>query len=163
MASLQPSWLSSVSTIKNKNDSSAKQKLKLSSLKLSFFLNATSNNDEASEQPTSENSPEPEASLDPVKLAFEKAKAYRKLKESNSDSKYEQNPDKDAARAAVEKAKECKKNKDTVSFQNGTNSGTIVTSGTCTVTELMFFIFFIFYYYFSYYKFSMNECLVFIS
>lgn len=123
MASLQPSWLSSVSTIKNKNDSSAKQKLKLSSLKLSFFLNATSNNDEASEQPTSENSPEPEASLDPVKLAFEKAKAYRKLKESNSDSKYEQNPDKDAARAAVEKAKECKKNKDTVSFQNGTNSG----------------------------------------
>lgn len=123
MASLQPSWLSSVSTIKNKNDSSAKQRPKLSSLKLSFFLNATSNNDEASEQPTSENSPEPEASLDPVKLAFEKAKAYRKLKESNSDSKYEQNPDKDAARAAVEKAKECKKNKDTVSFQNGTNSG----------------------------------------
>lgn len=107
-------------------------------------MNATSNNDEASEQPTSENSPEPEASLDPVKLAFEKAKAYRKLKESNSDSKYEQNPDKDAARAAVEKAKEYTKNKDTVSFQNGTNSGTIVTSGKCTVTELMFFIFLFF-------------------
>lgn len=123
MASLQPSWLSSVSTIKNKNVSSAKQKPKLSSLKHSFFLNASSNYAEASEQPTSENSTEPEASLDPVKLAFEKAKAYKKLKESNPDSKNEQNPDKDAASDAVEKAKEYKKNKDTVSFQNGTNSG----------------------------------------
>lgn len=139
MASLQPSWLSSVSTIKNKNVFSAKQKPKLSSLKLSFSLNASSNNPEASEQPTSENSPEPEASPDPVKLAFEKAKTYKKLKESNPDSKNEQNPDKDAASDAVEKAKEYKKSKDTVSFQNGSNSGTIVTSGTCTVTELMIF------------------------
>ncbi|KAJ4711520.1 Cytochrome C oxidase subunit [Melia azedarach] len=111
MTSLPQPWISSLNTIKTL--SSAKPKL--SSFKVSFSLNSES------PQPISEDSPE--TTLDPVKLAFEKAKAYKKLKESNPDSKNEQNRDQvaDSVKAAMEKAKEYKNNKGIV--DSGVSSG----------------------------------------
>nr|XP_023911386.1 uncharacterized protein LOC112022998 [Quercus suber] len=99
MASLQPSWLSSLNTISpskptffpstNLNKSNSFKPFKLSSSK-------NQSNAESSE-PISPNSPEttpePEpASIDPVKLAFKKAKSYKKSLQSKPVSKIEQNP-----------------------------------------------------------------------
>ncbi|XP_044487733.1 uncharacterized protein LOC123212670 isoform X2 [Mangifera indica] len=129
MTCLQSPWLSSFSTIKTVSST----KPKLSSFKLSFSLKSSSNNaEQSSSQPTSDNLTEPP--LDPVKLAFEKAKAYKKTIRSVPHSKTEQNPDKDLAsngdggknipasvKAAMEKAEEYKGNKRIV--ENGTSSG----------------------------------------
>lgn len=132
MTCLQSPWLSSFSTIKTVSST----KPKLSSFKLSFSLKSSSNNaEQSSSQPTSDNLTEPP--LDPVKLAFEKAKAYKKTIRSVPHSKTEQNPDKDLAsngdggknipasvKAAMEKAEEYKGNKRIV--ENGTSSGIMV-------------------------------------
>ncbi|KAM1811898.1 hypothetical protein ACFX12_028481 [Malus domestica] len=160
MASLQPSLFSSLSTI-----SSTKPTLFLSinpnkphpskPFKLSFSLNPP--NAESS-QPASPNSPEttPEAEpgpVDPVKLALENAKAYKKSVQMNKNSKIEKNPAEDSGgiagnggtgagsgsdggakelpasvKIAMEKAKEYKKSKGTVGggdINAGENKGTI--------------------------------------
>ncbi|KAJ0037526.1 hypothetical protein Pint_23832 [Pistacia integerrima] len=129
MTCLQPPWLSSLNTIKTISST----KPKFTSFKLLFSVNSSSNNaEQSSSRATSDDSPEPP--LDPVKLAFEKAKAYKKTIQSVPDSKTEQNPDIDSAlkgdgdkkipasvKAAMEKAKEYKGNKGNV--ENGTSSG----------------------------------------
>ena len=143
MASLHPSWLSALnsintispskpavfpSTILNKTHS-------LKPLKLSSSVNPS--NAESSE-PISPSSPEttPEpvpGAIDPVKLAFEKAKAYKKEAKSKQVSKIEQNPVEDSGtkevpvsvKVAMERAKEYKKNKGVVG--GGKNGGEIDT------------------------------------
>ena len=99
MASLQPSWFSSLNTISpskptffpstNLNKSNSFKPFKLSS--------STNQSNAESSEPISPNSPEtapePEpASIDPVKLAFEKAKSYKKSLQSKPVSKIEQDP-----------------------------------------------------------------------
>lgn len=157
MTCLQPPCLSSFNTIKTISST----KPKFTSFKLSFSVNSSSNNaEQSSSRPTSDDSPEPP--LDPVKLAFEKAKAYKKTIKSVPDSKTEQNPDIDAAlngdgdkkipasvKAAMEKAKEYKGNKGGV--ENGTSSGIIVITPTCDMF-LCENSYFDNYQYFQYYK-----------
>lgn len=140
MASLQPSWLSSLNTI-----SSTKPTLFPSSnlnkphpskpFKLSFSLNPA--NDESS-QPISPETTTPQ--VDPVKLALENAKAYKKTVEMNKKLKIMKSPSTDsdgtagssgsgsgsdgangktkelpaAVKIAMEKAKEYKQKKGTV-------------------------------------------------
>ncbi|EEF49596.1 uncharacterized protein LOC8270916 [Ricinus communis] len=91
---------------------------KTSFFKVSFSLNPS--NAESSQNPP-ESTPEPDP--DPVKLAFEKAKAYKKTIEETKKAKLEQNPvegsagnngkDKEvpvSVKVAMEKAREYKKN-----------------------------------------------------
>ncbi|KAK3223816.1 hypothetical protein Dsin_010841 [Dipteronia sinensis] len=129
---LQPSWLSSLNTIYSST------KARHVSFKVSFSLNPSTNTEnEPPQPPTSPDSPPPETTLDPVKLAFEKAKAYKKKSiQSAPVSKFEQNPDKESAgisnngdktvqastMASMEKTKEYNNNnKGTV--ETGTSSG----------------------------------------
>ncbi|XP_021295738.1 uncharacterized protein LOC110425222 isoform X2 [Herrania umbratica] len=96
MAVLQHSWLSTFNTTALFSSFNPQ---KNSPFKLSF--SQTRSNDEAS-QPISPNLEEtiPESTkgpVDPVKLAFERAKAYKKMK-VNPDSKTEQNPGGDSGR-----------------------------------------------------------------
>lgn len=93
MAALQHSWLSSLNTTLLFSSKHQKN----SPFKLSFSQN------QPSDEPVSLNSEEtaPEYAqgpvvVDPVKLAFEKAKAYRKTKVNPDSSKTEQNPGEDA-------------------------------------------------------------------
>ncbi|KAL5827250.1 hypothetical protein ACOSQ4_019047 [Xanthoceras sorbifolium] len=132
---LQPSWLSSLNTIKTKPSSSSKPKRV--SFKVTFSLSSSTNAEEEPPRPTSPDSPPPETTLDPVKLAFEKAKAYKKKSMQPAPvSKVEQNPDKESAgvdndgdnkavqasaEAAMEKTEEYNKSKGTV--ETGTSSG----------------------------------------
>ncbi|ONI20700.1 hypothetical protein PRUPE_2G029800 [Prunus persica] len=143
MASLQPSWLSSLNSISSTTkptlfpSTNLNKPHPLKPFKLSFSLNPP--NSESS-QPNSPNSPEttPEAQpgpTDPVKLALENAKAYKKSVQMNKKLKIEKNPVKDgdgiagngesgpdgagggkkevpaAVKIAMEKAKEYKKSK----------------------------------------------------
>ncbi|XP_028782977.1 uncharacterized protein LOC114739090 [Neltuma alba] len=93
MASLQPSWFSSLKLI-----SPVKPSLLLSSpyKPIKVFCALNPENVESSEA-TPESQPEP---VDPVKLAFSKAKAYRESLKLNSDLKVEQN----IAASSVEKS-----------------------------------------------------------
>ncbi|KAK7814293.1 hypothetical protein CFP56_003351 [Quercus suber] len=96
MASLQPSWLSSLNTI-SPSKPTFFPSTNLNKSK-SFKLSSSTNQSNAeSSEPISPNSPEttPEtepASIDPLKLAFEKAKSYKKSLQSKPVSKIEQNP-----------------------------------------------------------------------
>ncbi|XP_008245282.1 PREDICTED: uncharacterized protein LOC103343400 isoform X1 [Prunus mume] len=143
MASLQPSWLSSLNTISSTTkptlfpSTNLNKPHPLKPFKLSFSLNPP--NAESS-QPNSPNSAEttPEAEpgpTDPVKLALENAKAYKKSVQMNKKLKIEKNPVKDgdgiagngesgpdgagggkkevpaAVKIAMEKAKEYEKSK----------------------------------------------------
>ncbi|XP_018807824.1 uncharacterized protein LOC108981190 [Juglans regia] len=144
MGCLQPSWLSALNTMNTISPS--KPTLfppstnfiishSFKPLKQPFSLN--SSNSESSE-PVPPNSPEstPDAKLgavDPVKLAFEKAKAYKKEVKSKLVSEVEQNPVEDSGvggvtrevpvsvKVAMEKAKEYNKSKGVVS--SGTKGG----------------------------------------
>uniref|UniRef100_A0A2N9ENT2 Uncharacterized protein n=1 Tax=Fagus sylvatica TaxID=28930 RepID=A0A2N9ENT2_FAGSY len=99
MASLQPTWLSSL-----KNISPSKPTFfpstnlnKPNSFKPFKLLSSTNPSNADSSEPNSPNSPEtsPEAepaANDPVKIAFEKAKSYKKSLQSKSVLKSEQNP-----------------------------------------------------------------------
>ncbi|KAI9115253.1 hypothetical protein K1719_013572 [Acacia pycnantha] len=91
MASLQPSWFSSPNLISRAKPSLLSSQFK--PIKLLWALNPE--NAESSET-TPESQPGP---VDPVKLAFSKAKAYRESLKSNSDLKVEQN----IASSSVEK------------------------------------------------------------
>ncbi|KAH7528062.1 hypothetical protein FEM48_Zijuj05G0031800 [Ziziphus jujuba var. spinosa] len=158
MASFQASWLSSLNTISpTKPDIFPSNAIKNQSFKpfrISFSLNSANNEPS---QPSSPNSPETTSEVetgpvDPVKLAFAKAKEYKNLAHSSRKLELEQNPVEesdgiangnggsglvsdggsgetkevpDSLKIAVEKAKEYKKNKDTVD----TNSGLKGTSG----------------------------------
>ncbi|XWS74739.1 hypothetical protein CRYUN_Cryun01aG0023500 [Craigia yunnanensis] len=124
MAALQHSWLSSLNTTALLSSSNHQ---KNSPFKVSFSQNQP--NDEASmaispksEETTPESAQGP---VDPIKLAFERAKAYKKTK-VNPDSKIEQNPGGDSGgdgkktdgsketsasvKVAMEKAREYKEN-----------------------------------------------------
>ncbi|KAG2671772.1 hypothetical protein I3760_13G010800 [Carya illinoinensis] len=143
MDSLQPSWLSALNTMNTisppkptlfpSTNFSISHSFK--PLKQPFSVN--SSNAESS-KPVPPNSPEgtPDAKLgavDPVKLAFEKAKAYKKEVKSKLVSEIEQNPVEDSGvgggtrevpvsvKVAMEEAKECNKSKGVVS--SGTKGG----------------------------------------
>ncbi|KAM4072720.1 hypothetical protein ACB094_11G160400 [Castanea mollissima] len=99
MASLQPSWFSSLNTISpskptffpstNLNKSNSFKPFKLSS----STKQSNAESSESTSPNSTETTPEPEpASVDPVKLAFEKAKSYKKSLQSKPVSKIEQNP-----------------------------------------------------------------------
>lgn len=156
MASFQASWLSSLNTISpTKPDIFPSNAIKNQSFKpfrISFSLNSANNEPS---QPSSPNSPETTSEVetgpvDPVKLAFAKAKEYKNLAHSSRKLELEQNPVEesdgiangnggsglvsdggsgetkevpDSLKIAVEKAKEYKKNKDTVDTNSGTCSG----------------------------------------
>ncbi|MBA0813970.1 hypothetical protein Gohar_027782 [Gossypium harknessii] len=92
MAALQHSWLSSLKTTAL---FSSTNQHKSSLFKVPFSQNWSQSSDEAS-NPESPNSEEA-APVDPVKLAFEKAKSYKKTKV---------NPDGDSSPASVKVAKE---------------------------------------------------------
>ncbi|KAK3223846.1 hypothetical protein Dsin_010871 [Dipteronia sinensis] len=141
---LQPSWLSSLNTIYSST------KARHVSFKVSFSLNPSTNTEnEPPQPPTSPDSPPPETTLDPVKLAFEKAKAYKKKSiQSAPVSKFEQNPDKESAgisnngdktvqastMASMEKTKEYNNNnKGTV--ETGTSSGRGVPAGLVPLSD----------------------------
>ncbi|KAJ6713291.1 CYTOCHROME C OXIDASE SUBUNIT [Salix purpurea] len=96
MASLhvQPSWLSSLT----------KNPTTLFSSKASPFKVSLSVNSSNAESPnnSSQNPSEPEpGSVDPVKLAFEKAKAYRNSIETSKNVKIEPNPDEDSGGSTI--------------------------------------------------------------
>ncbi|XVE69516.1 hypothetical protein DITRI_Ditri09bG0158300 [Diplodiscus trichospermus] len=139
MAAVQHSWLSSLNTTALFSSSNHKKK---SPFKLSFSQNQS--NDEApmpispnSEATTPESAQGP---VDPVKLAFERAKAYKKTK-VNPDSKTEQNPGGDSlgngkesdgseeisasVKAAMEKEKEYKENKGVLDGVEDSSEGRI--------------------------------------
>lgn len=99
MAALQGSWLSSLNTISPTKrtlftPTNVKKYCSFKPFRISYSLNSA--NDEPP-QPSSPNSPETTSEaeagpVDPVKLAFAKAKAYKNLAESTPKLKLEQNP-----------------------------------------------------------------------
>lgn len=113
---LQPSWLSSLS----KNPSSLFPS-RTSLFKVSLSVNSSS---AESSNPASQNSPEPDPGpVDPVKLAFEKAKQYKKSKiekspvegsASGGDVIEKNKQVSDSVKVAMDNAKEYKKNKGAV-------------------------------------------------
>lgn len=147
MASLQPSWPSALNTMNTISPSkptffpSTNLNRTYSVKPLKLFSSVNPSGAESSE-PISPNSsdttPEPVAGAkDPVKLAFEKAKAYKKEVKSKLVSTVEQNPVGDAGtkqvpasvQVTVEKAKEDNKNKGVVSSgKNNIVSGLILES-----------------------------------
>jgi hypothetical protein len=154
MASLQPSWLSALNSINTISPSKPAvfpstilyKTHSLKPLKLSSSVNPS--NAESSE-PISPSSPEttPEpvpGAIDPVKLAFEKAKAYKKEAKSKQVSKIEQNPVDDSGtkevpvsvKVAMERAKEYKKNKGVVG--GGKNGGQMDTVSGIILESLVF-------------------------
>lgn len=143
MDSLQPSWLSALNTMNTISPSkptlfpSTNFSISHSFKPLKQPFSVNSSNAESSE-PVPPNSPEstPDAKLgavDPVKLAFEKAKAYKKEVKSKLVSEIEQNPAEDSGvgggtrevpvsvKVAMQKAKEYNKSKGVVS--SGTKGG----------------------------------------
>ncbi|KAF3437462.1 hypothetical protein FNV43_RR20215 [Rhamnella rubrinervis] len=155
MAALQASWLSSLNTISPTKPTlltskNVKKYCSFKPFRISYSLNSA--NDETP-QPSSPNSPETTSEaetgpVDPVKLAFAKAKAYKNLAESSPKLKLEQNPVvgtdgttngnggsglvsdggsgetkdvPDSIKISMEKAKEHKKNEGVVDF--GVSSG----------------------------------------
>ncbi|XP_024028055.1 uncharacterized protein LOC21391965 [Morus notabilis] len=120
MASLQASWFSSLSNISPTN---VKKSHSVKPFKVSFSLN--SSNGEIS-QPNSPNSPDTSSEaepgpVDPVKLAFAKAKEYKKSVKESPKLRTEQNPVEDSVKVALENDKESKRNKGMVS--NDMNGG----------------------------------------
>ncbi|XP_010999594.1 PREDICTED: uncharacterized protein LOC105107388 isoform X4 [Populus euphratica] len=96
MASLhvQHSWLSSLTKSPTTLFSS-----KASPFKVSLSLNSSN---AESPDPSSQNPPDPEPGpVDPVKLAFEKAKAYRNSIETSKNVKIEQNPVEDSGGSRI--------------------------------------------------------------
>lgn len=96
MASLhvQHSWLSSLT----KNPATLFSS-KASPFKVSLSLNSSN---AESPNPSSQNPPDPEpVPVDPVKLAFEKAKAYRNSIETSKNVKIEQNPVEDSGGSII--------------------------------------------------------------
>jgi hypothetical protein len=96
MASLhvQHSWLSSLT----KNPTTLFSS-KASPFKVSLSLNSSN---AESPNPSSQNPPDPEPGpVDPVKLAFEKAKAYRNSIETSKNVKIEQNPVEDSGGSII--------------------------------------------------------------
>lgn len=96
MASVSPSCLSSLKTISPSKHSlfifrSSKQPFPSKSLKFSSSPNPPNPETPQPNSPeiVSDAAPPP---IDPVKLAFERAKAYRKLAQPNSNLKFEQEP-----------------------------------------------------------------------
>ena len=159
MASLQPTWLSSLNPISPSKPTffPSTNLNKPNSFKPFKLLSSTNPSNADSSEPNSPNSPEtsPEAepaSIDPVKLAFEKAKSYKKSLQSKSILKSEQNPVEVSGGAsngngvgvggggtkevlvsvkvAMEKAKEYKVNKGVVSGgKSDTISGIVLEFG----------------------------------
>lgn len=157
MASVQSSWLFSRNIISPTKpplfkSTHVKKYCSFKPFRLSFSLNSA--NDEPS-QPSSPNLLETTSEaktgpVDPVKLAFAKAKAYKDMAESNSKSKLEQNPIEgtdgiangkggsslfshggsgetkevpDSIKVAMEKANEYKKNKGVLDVGLGSGQG----------------------------------------
>lgn len=101
MASLQASWFSYFTTI---SPTKFKKSHSFKPFRVTFSLN-----DETS-QPISPNPPdtssEPETGpVDPVKLAFARAKEYKKMVKDSPKLEIEQNPVEDSFKLAMEKAK----------------------------------------------------------
>ncbi|CAK7325045.1 unnamed protein product [Dovyalis caffra] len=130
MASLQLQhlWLSSLTKNRTTLFSS-----KTSPFKVSLSIN--SSNAEPS-KPTSQNQPEPEPGpVDPVKLAFEKAKVYRNSIETSKNVKIEQNPVEDSGGTIIGKSGKTKEVSDSVKLdmekakEYKTNTGVVGSGG----------------------------------
>ena len=114
MTSLQASWFSSFSSVSHTN---AKKGHTFRPFRVNFSLNPS--NEESS--PPETGSETEKGPIDPVKLAFSKAKEYKKSVQSRPKSEPEKNPAQDSGgeskrvpdsvRIAMEKAKEYAKNK----------------------------------------------------
>ncbi|KAF5742431.1 hypothetical protein HS088_TW09G00479 [Tripterygium wilfordii] len=123
---LQNSWLSSLS---QKPILFHSTNLTKTHTQKPFSVSLALNPSDAAEssQPVSPNSPKPSpeatrAPVDPIKLAFEKAKEYKKSAQLKPNLQTEQNPvvDSDTVKFAMEKANKYKQNK---GVDGGTNSG----------------------------------------
>lgn len=165
MASFQASWFNSLNTISpaKPNIFSSTNAIKNQSFKLfriSSSLNSANDDPSKPSSPNSlETTPETETGpIDPVKLAFAKAKKYKKLAESSPKLKLEQNPVEesdgiangnggsgsvsdggsgetkevtDSLKIAMEKAKEYKKNKG-IADVGMSSAETDQNSGACS-------------------------------
>ncbi|XP_022743540.1 uncharacterized protein LOC111294490 [Durio zibethinus] len=150
MSALQWCCLSSLKTTAPLSSTNNQKK---SPFKISFSQNQTS--DEASQpispsfEETASESTQVQGHIDPVKLAFERAKAYKKTK-VNPDSKTEQNPEGDSdgdgrktdgskeipvsVKVAMEKAREYKENSGVLGGVEN-NSESRISSGKKTESE----------------------------